>query len=131
MSFEFPSEDTENTGLIATIIEAVFGLAGALGMGWLYVGEFGKAALIFTGYLIFCLLEAFLTVVTIGMAGICLAPLNVLAIAISSIKLREMVRETGATGSFLYVLIAFILVVGLVFLLVAGIFFFVVGGGLE
>ena len=109
MDEEFLIQETENTAIIAMIIEAIFGLGGALGMGWLYVGNFGRAALIFAGYLILCTLEAVLGFITIGMAAFCFAPLNILAIAFSSIKLRNHVRDTGATGSMLYVLIAFIL----------------------
>jgi hypothetical protein len=120
-------QETENTAIIAIIIEIIFGLGGALGMGWLYVGNFGMAALIFTGYLVFCIVEAILGLITLGFAAFCLAPLNFLFIAFSSIKLRDRIRQTGATGSFLYVIIAFILFVALVVVIVAVLIFFLAG----
>jgi hypothetical protein len=125
---DYPIQDEENTSLIAIIIEIIFGLGGALGMGWLYVGNFGRAALIFTGYIVFCIIEAILGFVTIGMAAFCFAPLNMLAIAFSSIKLREYIRWTGATGSMLYVVIAFVLFLTFAVIAVAVVIFFLIGG---
>ena len=119
MEDEYPLQDRENTAVISMIIEIIFGLTGALGMGWLYVGDFGKAALISSAYLVFCLFEAFFIVVSIGIAAFCFAPVNILVIAVSSIKLREHVRNTGATGNFLYLIIAFIFVIALVVVVVA------------
>ena len=127
MEEEILIQENENTAIIAMIIEIIFGFGGALGMGWLYVGNFGRAALIFTGYLVFCVIEAIIGVITIGMAAFCFAPLNILIIAFSSVKLRDRIRQTGATGSFLYMLIAFILFIALVIILIAVIIFFVSG----
>jgi hypothetical protein len=125
---KYPIPDEENTALIAIIIEIIFGLGGALGMGWLYVGSYGRAALIFTSYIIFCIIEAVLAFVTIGLAAFCFAPLNMFAIAFSSIKLRENIRQTGATGSMLYVVVAFILFLAFAVIVVALVIFFLVGG---
>jgi hypothetical protein len=119
MTIESPFDENNTTEIIAIIIEILFGLVGALGMGWLYVGSFGVAALIFISYLIFCVFETYLIVVPWGLVGFCLAPLNLLAIAFSSYKLRDRIRQTGASGNFLYVLIACALVVGLVFMVLA------------
>jgi len=125
---DYPIQDEENTSLIAIIIEIIFGMGGALGMGWLYVGNFGRAALFFIGYIVFCIVEAVLGFVTLGMAAFCFAPLNILAIAFSSIKLREYVRYTGVTGSMLYVVIAFILFLAFAVIAVAVVIFFLMGG---
>jgi hypothetical protein len=125
---EYPIQNEDNTSLIAIIIEIIFGMGGALGMGWLYVGNFGRAALIFTGYIIFCIIEAVLGFITLGMAAFCFAPLNVLAIAFSSVKLREYIRHTGAIGSMLYVVIAFVLFLAFAVIAVAVVIFFLLGG---
>jgi len=124
MTIESPFDENDTTEIIAIIIEIIFGLVGALGMGWLYVSSFGMAVLIFIGYLIFCIFETYLIVSAWGLAGFCLAPLNILAIAFSSYKLRDWIRETGASGNFLYIMIACALVVGLVFMVLVGYTFY-------
>ncbi len=119
MTIESPLDEKDVTEIIAMIIEILFGLVGALGMGWLYISNFGVAALIFFGYLVFCIFETYLIVAVWGLTGFCLAPLNLLAIAFSSFKLRDRIRETGAAGNFIYILVACGLVVGLVFMVLA------------
>jgi hypothetical protein len=74
--------------------------------------------------LIFCIFETYLIVEVWGLAGFCLAPLNLLAIAFSSYKLRDRILETDANGNFVYILVACALVVGLVFMVLAGYVFF-------
>jgi hypothetical protein len=124
MTMESPFDEKDITEIIAIIIEVLFGLVGALGMGWLYISSFAVAAAIFIGYLILCVFETYLIVEAWGLVGFCLAPLNLLAIAFSSFKLRARIREVGASGNFLYILIACVLVVGLVFMVLAGYAFF-------
>lgn len=124
MTMASSSDEKDITEIIAIIIEVLFGLVGALGMGWLYISSFGVAALIFFGYLLFCIFETYLILEVWGLAGFCLTPLNLLAIAFSSFKLRDRIRETGANGNFIYILVACALVVGLVFMVLAGYIFF-------
>jgi hypothetical protein len=106
----------DSTDTIAMVIEIVFGVFGLMGMGWLYVGNFLYAALIFIGFVILLTIEVVLITLTAGFCACVAFPLNLVIVIVSGLRVRDYVQRTGAKGSVLYVVIA--AVVG--FLLLCG-----------
>jgi len=99
------------------IIEIVFGIFGLMGMGWLYVGNFLYAILIFAGFFILLLIEVGVITLTFGICACLFLPLNIVIAVVSGLRVRDHVRQTNAKGSVLYVIIAasigFLLICGL------------------
>jgi len=98
----------DSTDIITMIIEIVFGLFGILGMGWLYVGNFPVAVGAFIGFAIVVFIETAVAGLTLGIALCFIIPLNLAIAIISGIRARDYVRQTGATGSVLYVVGGFV-----------------------
>ncbi len=111
------SPSTDSTDSIAMILEIIFGLFGGLGMGWLYVGSYGTAALMFFGYLVLFSIEAFFVVITGGLLACITLPVNIAIAIISGIRVRDHVRTSGAQGACLNVVIAFALFLVVLFVL--------------
>ncbi len=124
-----PAPETDSTGLIALIVEVVFGLFGLLGLGWLYVGNYGMALAVFVGYWVLLGVELVVVGITGGLLACFTIPLNLVLLAVSGIKAREYALKTGARGSIGHVIVALALALLLVcgLLIVAGVFF----GGLA
>lgn len=78
-------------------------------MGWLYVGNFVNAIIIFIGYWIFIGIETFLATITLGFSLCLSVPLHLVLIVVSGIKVRDYVHRTGAKGSVMYVIVATII----------------------
>lgn len=119
----------DSTDMIALVIEIIFGFFGLLGMGWLYAGNFVNAIVIFIGYWILVGIEVFVTTLTAGICGCLVIPLNLVLIIVSGIKVRDYVRQTGAKGSVMYVIIATVL--ALLLVCVVGVIAVVALGGLA
>lgn len=98
-------KQSDSSDSIALILEIVFGFFGILGTGWLYAGNItiGLAALI--GYLVLIGIETAGIFVTFGLAGCIVVPLNIAIVVVSGIKARDYVRNTGAQGNALYVVL--------------------------
>ncbi|HSM58461.1 MAG TPA: hypothetical protein VK879_20065 [Candidatus Sulfomarinibacteraceae bacterium] len=99
-------QKSDSTDSIAMIIEIIFGIFGVLGMGWLYAGNIAVGVAAFLGFLILIGLEFVGLFVTFGIAACLIIPVNIAIAAISGIKVRDYVRNTGAQGNVLYVIIA-------------------------
>jgi hypothetical protein len=110
-------KQSDSTDTITLILEIVFGFFGILGTGWLYAGNVavGIAALI--GYLILIAVETVGAVLTCGAAACLVIPLNIAIVVISGIKARDYVRNTGAQGNAVYLILG---VVGGIVLLCVG-----------
>ncbi len=108
----YPRADSTDT--IAMIIEIVFGLFGMMGMGWIYMGNFLIGGGLFVGWLIVVLVAVLIpTTLSLTVIGAvtwcclaCMPPLNITVALISGIRLRDYVRNTGAKGSVLYLILA-------------------------
>jgi|GEM_PF-1956554 len=96
---------SDSTDTIAMIIEIVFGIFGLMGMGWLYAGNFLYSGLIFIGFVILLLIETVIIVITGGLCACLALPLNIVIAIVSGLRARDYVRQTGAKGSVLYVII--------------------------
>lgn len=117
----------ESTDTIAMIIEIVFGLFGIMGMGWIYVGNLPLGIGLFIGWLIIVLIAflspTLITTLTMGLGVVtycCLAllpPLNIVGAIVSGIRARDYVRNTGAKGSILHLILAAI--IGVIFVCLA------------
>ncbi len=130
-------ERSDSTDTIAMVIEVVFGLFGLMGMGWIYVGNLpvgiGLLAGWFTLVFVAFLSPTVLSAITYGLGIItycCLVllpPAGLAGALVSGLRVRDYVRNTGARGSVLYLVIA--VVIGLVLLCAAvTIPLFVLGG---
>jgi hypothetical protein len=104
---------SDSTDTITMVIEIIFGIFGALGMGWLYAGNITVGVIAFVGYLIWLGVELLVTSVTLGFAACLFIPLNLVIAIVSGIKARDYVRNTGAQGNALYVVVGAI--AGLIF----------------
>lgn len=98
-------QKSESTDTIAMIIEIVFGIFGALGMGWLYAGNITAGVLIFLGYLVLLGIELLIISFTLGFALCLIVPVNIVIAAVSGIKVRDYVRNTGARGNVIYLIV--------------------------
>jgi hypothetical protein len=95
----------DSTDTIAMIVEIVFGIFGAMGMGWLYAGNIPVGIAAFAGFLILLALELLGISITLGFAACLTIPLNIVIAVVSGIKARDYVRNSGAQGNVLYVVI--------------------------
>jgi len=105
----------DSSDVIAMILEIIFGIFGALGMGWLYAGRILMAIGVFVGFLIIVLFEIFLVTSTrsLGIA-VCFSPINLAIVVVSGIRARDYVRNTSARGSIVRVVLAMVMLGGVV-----------------
>lgn len=99
----------DSSDVIAMVVEIIFGLFGILGMGWLYAGNIPFAIGAFIGFAILFFIEAAIITATLGIAACIIAPFNIVIVVVSGIKVRDYVRNTGATGSVLYLVIGILI----------------------
>ena len=99
----------DSSDTIAMILEIAFGLFGILGIGWLYSGKMSRAAVVFFGYFVVVFIELTVIAATLGVAYCFVAPLNLVIAIISGIKVRDYIRQTGAHGSIVHVILGIIL----------------------
>ena len=99
---------SDSSDTIAMVIEIVFGFFGILGMGWLYAGNFPIAIGAFIGYAIVIFIETAVAGLTLGFALCIIIPINLVIIVVSGIRARDYVRNSGASGSILYLVLGFI-----------------------
>ena len=111
----------DSTDTIAMVVEIVFGLFGIMGMGWVYVGRLGTGIGLFAGWLIAVLTTTVLVTVLTAFLGVgclvILVPMQLVIAIVSSLRVRDYVRKTGATGSVGNLIIA--AVIGAVLLCLA------------
>ena len=115
---------SDSTDTIAMIIEIVFGLFGILGVGWLYVGNFLVGGLLFVGWFLalgaVVLLLTVFSAVTLGFGSFlvcCIPPVGIAIACISGLRVRDHVRNTGARGNFILLLIPAVIGCGVIFLI--------------
>lgn len=106
----------DSTDTVAMVIEIIFGLFGVMGMGWIYVGNFPVGIGLFIGWLIVVLIAflspTLISALTLGLGVVtycCLVflpPAGIAAAIVSGIRVKDYVRNTGARGSALYLIIA-------------------------
>ena len=100
---------SDSSDTIAMILEIIFGLFGILGIGWLYAGKMSRAAAVFFGYFVVVFIELAVIAATLGVAYCFIAPLNLVIAIISGIKVRDYIRQTGAHGSIVHVILGIVL----------------------
>jgi len=100
---------SDSSDTIAMVLEIIFGIFGILGMGWLYAGNIAIAIAAFVGFIIVAFIELAIATATLGFAGCFILPFNIAVAVISGLKARDYVRNTGAHGSILYVIVAVVL----------------------
>lgn len=120
---------SDSSDTIAMVVEILFGLFGILGMGWLYAGNIGISLLVFFGFAVVVFIETFVASITFGIAACVIIPLNIAIAVISGMRARDYVRNSGAKGSVVYLLIGLVVggavICGGIFLLL------MLGGALE
>ena len=103
-SYQPPAANNAGTGALVT--ELIFGLLGALGMGWFYAGSYLRAIVSFIGYIILVLFESIIIGISGGICACIVVPFNILLIILSATQVQKHCRNTGAQGSVLRLLIA-------------------------
>jgi len=113
MSDQFQNADlsspSDSSDTIAMLLEAIFGVFGILGMGWLYAGNIPIAIAAFIGFLIVAFIEMAVATATLGIAACLILPFNLTVAVISGLKARDYVRNSGAKGSVANVVIGIVL----------------------
>lgn len=109
-----PPPASDSTDAVAMIIEIVYGFFGALGIGWLYAGNYAVGALAFLGYLVLLALEVVGAVLSGGLALCLFVPLNIAIFAFSGVKVRQYVQRVNAQGKILFPILALLVPVLLV-----------------
>lgn len=102
-------KQSDSADIIAMVLEAVFGLFGILGLGWLYAGNIPVAIAVFIGFLIIAVIEIFIVSITLGLAACIIIPFNLVIAIISGLKARDYVRNSGSSGSVLNVVIGVVI----------------------
>ncbi|MCZ7672064.1 MAG: hypothetical protein M5U34_35530 [Chloroflexi bacterium] len=120
------SSPSDSSDTIALMLEIIFGVFGILGMGWLYAGNIPIAIVAFWGFIIIVFIEFAIVTATLGIAACVILPINLAIVVISGLRARDYVRNSGAHGSIVYVILAIVL--GLVILCGGSILLF---GGLA
>ena len=100
---------SDSSDTIAMVIEIIFGIFGILGMGWLYAGNIGISLLVFIGFAVVVFVEALVATATLGIAACIIVPLNIAVAVISGLRARDYVRNSGAKGSIVYLIIGIII----------------------
>ncbi|MDH5508484.1 MAG: hypothetical protein OEZ02_14780 [Anaerolineae bacterium] len=98
----------DSSDMIAMVLEIIFGFFGILGMGWLYAGNIPMAIGAFVGFLVVALIETAAILLSFGLASCIIIPINLAVAIISGIRARDYVRNSGARGSFVFVLIGIV-----------------------
>jgi hypothetical protein len=94
------------------LVEIIFGFFGILGMGWLYAGNFLTSIILFVGFAIIVFIEAAFLVASFGLLGCLIVPINLVIAIISGFRVRDYVRNSGVSGSFVRLILG--LVIGVV-----------------
>lgn len=103
------SSPSDSSDTIAMVLEIIFGIFGMLGMGWLYAGNILVAVAAFVGFIIVAFIELAIATATLGLAGCFIIPFNLAVAVVSGLKARDYVRNTGAHGSMLYVILGIVI----------------------
>jgi hypothetical protein len=103
------SRPSDSSDAIAMMLEIIFGFFGIMGMGWLYAGNILVAVIVFVGFLIVAFIEIAIAAATLGIAACLIVPFNLAVAVISGLRARDYVRNTGAHGSVVYVILGIIL----------------------
>ncbi|MCD4738205.1 MAG: hypothetical protein K8R89_02970 [Anaerolineae bacterium] len=126
MNYQQSPTSYDSSDTIAMVIEIVCGIFGMLGMGWIYVGNYIVGIGLFVGWLVMLfvgmLIPTLLTTVTLGIGAFsycCLPPLGIVGAVISGLRLRDYVRNTGAQGNVVFLIIAIIVALLLLCLAIA------------
>jgi hypothetical protein len=101
---------TDSSDLIAMALEFVFGFFAVPGIGWIYAGNYGIAVGVFVFYWLLVLLEIAVNIVTLGFLGCLALPLNLGLVILSGFRVRDWMRRRNATGSFVRVVVAVLIV---------------------
>jgi hypothetical protein len=102
------SRPSDSSDTIAMILEILFGFFGIMGMGWLYAGNVTVAVVLFVGFLVVAFIEMAIGTATLGIAACLIVPFNLAVAIISGLRARDHVRNTGANGSIVYVILAIV-----------------------
>jgi hypothetical protein len=78
---------------IALILEIVLGLFGIYGVGWLYSNKTNVGLSLLIGGIVWAIIAIAITVVTGGFALFCTIPVNLCAVAVSSIQLNGYINK--------------------------------------
>jgi pSer/pThr/pTyr-binding forkhead associated (FHA) protein len=113
---------TDSTDTITQFIETIFGIFGLVGVGWLYVGNFKRGFATLIGFMVLLMIEIPIIIFSAGLCGCIIWPLNISAVVISGLQARDYVRQTGAKGTVLNVVLA--VVGGYIAIAVLILFFF-------
>ncbi len=119
----YATNQSDSSDTIAMLVEIIFGLFGILGMGWLYARNIPLAIAAFIGLTVFVFIEAMVAIVTLGFSLCLTVPLHFVIVAISGVRVRDHVRNTGVTGSIPHLAVgllggAIVVCCGLAFLVV-------------
>ena len=102
------SVPSDSSDTIAMMLEIVFGFFGIMGMGWLYAGNIPVAVMAFVGFLIVAFIEMGIATATLGIAACLIIPFNLAVAIVSGLRARDFVRNTGAHGSVIYVVLGIV-----------------------
>jgi TM2 domain-containing membrane protein YozV len=77
----------------AILLEVLPGLIGILGIGWFYAGKTGTGILVLIGMLIWDVVALAIGVGTVGIGLLCLAPVHLVFIGVSSFMLNNYAKN--------------------------------------
>jgi hypothetical protein len=121
----YPPE-VQGASTTALILEIIFGIFGLLGVGHVYSGRFALGILLMIGWWIFIGIAAFISTLTLGIAGCLIGPMYLAIPIISGIQARTYVQRQMATGNWTSVILVagggcLLVVIGAILLIVFGV----------
>lgn len=83
----------QNNNTLAIVLEAIGGLFGFFGIGWLVAGETTAGLILLIGGFVWVIAAIALTVATIGLFAICVVPINLAVMITSTVILINRLKE--------------------------------------
>jgi hypothetical protein len=85
-------QQSDNSGL-AIVLEVLGGLFGLFGIGWLIAGETTTGLLMLIGGFVWIGVAVVLSILTFGLFGFCLVPINLGAMITSAVMLNNKFKQ--------------------------------------
>ena len=77
---------------LAIILEAICGLFGVMGIGWLISGRTSTGVILLVGYLVWVAVAFVLMLLTFGLFAFCFAPIHLAVVAVSTYLLYNRLK---------------------------------------
>ncbi|MEO7001437.1 MAG: hypothetical protein ABI068_06520 [Ktedonobacterales bacterium] len=93
------SMSPQDRATLAIVLEAVCGLFGVMGVGWLISGRTSTGVILLAGYLGWLAVATLLFILTFGLFVVCFAPIHLAVVAVSTVMLYNHLKPQIPTSA--------------------------------